>query len=60
MDERYRELISDLHKIKSLLVLFGERYINTDDDQAVMDARLNRENLVTAFNAILDFCEAAL
>ncbi|MCQ2308084.1 MAG: hypothetical protein MJ000_11075 [Bacteroidales bacterium] len=60
MDERYGELISELHKIKSLLVLFGERYINTDDEQALLDAQCNRDNLVCAFNAIVDLCEAAL
>lgn len=39
--------------IHSLLVLFGERYINVSDEQALLDCKYSRENMVAAFNAIL-------
>lgn len=41
----------------SLLKLFGDRYIHCDDDQALADVRYNREDMVEAFNAILDYAE---
>ena len=46
-----------MEQIYSLLKLFGERYINCSDDQAMLDAAHNRESLVSAFNAILNFIE---
>jgi folylpolyglutamate synthase/dihydropteroate synthase len=46
-----------MEQIYSLLKLFGERYINCSDDQAMLDAAHNRESLVSAFNAILYFTE---
>lgn len=36
-----------------LLSCFGERYINVDNEQAVLDAS-DREVMVGTFNAILD------
>lgn len=42
--------------IYSLLKLFGERYIYCTDKQAEFDAKAeNREDLVAAFSAILDY-----
>ena len=46
-----------MEQIYSLLKLFGERYINCSDDQAMLDAAHNRESLVSAFNAILNVIE---
>jgi hypothetical protein len=46
-----------MEQIYTLLKLFGERYINCSDDQAMLDAAHNRESLVSAFNAILYFTE---
>lgn len=41
----------------ALLKCFGDRYINCDNDQAIIDASFNREDMVSTFNAILDYVE---
>lgn len=46
-----------MNDIYALLKCFGERYINCDDEQAQFDVNYNREDLVSAFNAILAFAE---
>ena len=42
----------------ALLKIFAERYINCDDEQAMFDAKYNREAMVAAYNAILHFAES--
>lgn len=44
-----------MKEVYYLLRCFGERYINCDNQEAVFDAETNRENLVGAYNAILDY-----
>ena len=46
-----------MNDIYNLLKCFGERYINCDDEQAIFDAAHNREDLVAAFNAIVNYTE---
>jgi len=38
-----------------LLQCFGERFVDCDNEQAKVDAEVNRETLVGAYNAILDY-----
>ena len=47
-----------MNNITALLKCFGERYINCDDEQAMFDAKYNREEMVLTFNAILHFAES--
>lgn len=44
-----------MKEIYYLLRCFGERYINCDNAEAQLDVVMNRENLVGAYNAILDY-----
>ena len=45
-----------MDQIYSLVKLFGERYVFCTDDQATEDALpVNREELVSAFAAIMDY-----
>lgn len=46
-----------MNDIIALLKCFGDRYINCDNDQAVLDAMYMREDMVATFNAILHFAE---
>lgn len=48
-----------MNDILSLLTLFGERYINCDTDQAIVDAMHNRDSMVEAYNAILHMAALA-
>lgn len=43
-----------MENINALLKLFGERYIFCDNEQAVYDAQMNRDDMVAAFVAIMD------
>lgn len=43
-----------LRAIISLMRLFGERYVYIDDDQALLDCKYCRENLVADYSAIMD------
>lgn len=43
-----------MDQIYSLIKLFGERYIFCDDEQALLDV-VNREELVSAYSAIMHF-----
>ena len=43
-------LAKNLH---ALLVLFGERYIHVSDEQALLDCKYSRDNMISAFDAIL-------
>lgn len=45
--------------IIALLRLYGERYINCDNAQAITDINENREEMVGAFNAIVEMFEGA-
>lgn len=45
-----------MNHIYSLIKLFGERYIFCDNEQALFDAA-NREELVSAFAAIMDYAK---
>lgn len=47
----------DLTDLVSLMKCFSERYINTSDEQAILDAAQNRDNLVSAYNAIVRLAE---
>ena len=38
----------------SLLRLFGERYVDVDDEQALLDCKYGREELVNAYSAIME------
>lgn len=42
-----------LSVIQSLLCLFGERYIHVDDAQALHDCKYCRDEIVSAYNAII-------
>ena len=45
-----------MDQIYAMVKLFGERYVFCDNDQAEHDAKPeNREELVAAFAAIMDF-----
>lgn len=48
-------LVKNIH---ALLVLFGERYIHVSDEQALLDCKYSRENMVAAFDAILSIAAA--
>jgi len=39
--------------MQSLLCLFGERYIHVDDAQALHDCQYRRDEIVSAFAAIM-------
>ena len=41
------------YSLYAILKLFGHRYIYCDTEQAVFDARTNREEMIAAYNAIL-------
>ncbi len=43
--------------IIALLRLYGERYINCDNAQAITDINEHRDEMVEAFNAILEMFE---
>lgn len=43
--------------IYAMVKLFGERYVFCDDEQALLDAA-NREELVSAYAAIMDYIKA--
>ena len=47
-----------MDQVYSLIKLFGERYIFCDDEQAILDCRLNREDVVSAYSAIMEFVAA--
>lgn len=38
-----------------LMLCFGDRFINCSKDEAQFDFNYNRENMVGAYNAILDY-----
>lgn len=44
--------------LRALLVLFGERYIHVSDEQALLDCKYSRDNMIAAFDAILTFAPA--
>lgn len=39
--------------IQALICLFGERYIHVDDAQALHDCKYRRDELVSAYTAIM-------
>ena len=44
-----------MKEVYYLLRCFGERYINCDNVEAQFDAEYNRENIVGAYNAIVEY-----
>lgn len=42
-----------IRNIHALLVLFGERYIHVSNEQALLDCKYSRDNMIAAFDAIL-------
>lgn len=46
-------LIDKLISMQALLCLFGERYIHVDDEQALHDCKYRRDELVSAYAAIM-------
>lgn len=42
-----------IRNIRALLVLFGERYIHVSDEQAMLDCKYSRDNMIAAFDAVL-------
>lgn len=42
-----------IRNLRALLVLFGERYIHVSDEQAFLDCKYSRDNMIAAFDAIL-------
>lgn len=43
--------------IYALLKLYGDRYINCSDEQALFDVTNNREEMIVAYNAIMHYAE---
>jgi hypothetical protein len=46
-----------LKNVHSLLILFGERYIHTSTEQALLDCQYSRENMIAAFDAIASIAD---
>lgn len=42
-----------IRNLRSLLVLFGERYIHVSDEQALFDCKYSRDKIIEAYVAIL-------
>lgn len=47
----------EMENINALLKMFGERYIFCDNEQAVYDAQMNRDDMIEAYAAILHYAE---
>lgn len=48
-----------LRNIRALLVLFGERYIHVSAEQALFDCKYSRDNIISAFSAIVSIADDA-
>lgn len=49
--------MDSMNLIHALLKCFGERYIYNTKSQALLDLERNRDDMVGAFSAILDYLD---